>query len=115
MANKRRVRAKNYSSDTILFRNILGILLMAIGVLAGLSVAEDLLEGSVFLAIRHIVQGLGGTLCLGVPIFIVWGGAARAAVGVPENLSARVRASVAVFPVRSGHHQPRHQNPQRKR
>jgi DNA segregation ATPase FtsK/SpoIIIE, S-DNA-T family len=73
MANKRRIPAKNYSSDTILFRNILGILLMAMGVLAGAS-AVSLLQGSVFTAIRHIVQGLGGTLCLGVPIFIVWGG-----------------------------------------
>ena len=73
MANRRRNHANNFSSDTILFRNILGILLMAMGVLAGASTV-NLLQGSVFAAIRHIVQGLGGTLCFGVPIFIVWGG-----------------------------------------
>ena len=73
MANRRRSRAKNYTSDTILFRNILGILLIAIGVLAGAS-ALGLLQGSVFSAIRRIVQGVGGVLCLGVPLFIIWGG-----------------------------------------
>jgi len=73
MATRRRTHAKNYSSDTILFRNILGILLMAMGVLAGASTV-NLLQGSVFTAIRRIVQGLGGTLCLGVPLFIIWGG-----------------------------------------
>ena len=73
MAIRRRSRAKNYSSDTILFRNIFGVLVMAIGVLAGMS-ALNMLQGSVFLAARRIVQGLGGILCLGVPLFIIWGG-----------------------------------------
>jgi DNA segregation ATPase FtsK/SpoIIIE, S-DNA-T family len=74
MAIRRRVRPRNYSPDTILFRNIFGILIMAIGALAAVSVL-GLLQGSVFTAIRHIVQGLGGSLCLGFPIFVVWGGA----------------------------------------
>lgn len=89
MANKRRERAKNYSSDTILFRSILGILLMALGVLAGLSTL-NILRGSVFLAVRHIIQGLGGTLCLGVPLFIVWG-------GVIALLSAYRKTSLRAF------------------
>lgn len=73
MAGRRRARPRNYSPDTILFRNIFGILIMAIGALAAVSVL-GLLQGSVFAAIRRIVQGLGGMLCLGVPLFIVWGG-----------------------------------------
>ena len=73
MVSKRQARAKNFSSDTILFRSILGVLFIALGILAAIS-SLNLLQGSVFLAIRRIVQGLGGTLCLGVPIFIVWGG-----------------------------------------
>ncbi|MFH1880151.1 MAG: DNA translocase FtsK [Bacillota bacterium] len=89
MAIRKRARAKNYSSDTILFRNILGILLMAMGVLAGAS-ALSLLRGSVFLAIRHIVQGLGGSLCLGVPLFIIWG-------GLIVLLSAYRRTSVRAY------------------
>ena len=73
MAGRRRAHAKNYSSDSILFRNIFGMLIMGIGALAGIS-ALGLLEGSVFMSIRRIIQGLGGALCLVVPIFIVWGG-----------------------------------------
>ena len=73
MLNKRRSRAKNYSSDTILFRNIFGVLIMAIGGIAGVSVL-NIFQGTVFLSIRHIVQGLGGILCLGVPLFLLWGG-----------------------------------------
>ncbi|HPF87111.1 MAG TPA: DNA translocase FtsK [Candidatus Limiplasma sp.] len=73
MAKKRRSRAKNYTSDTILFRNTFGILIIAIGVFAGISVM-GLLKGNVFLSIRHFVQGLGGILCLGVPIYIIWSG-----------------------------------------
>lgn len=73
MAIKRRARAKNYSSDTILFRNIFGILVIAIGAVAGMS-ALGMLQGAVFVAVRRIVQGLGGILCLGVPLFIIWGG-----------------------------------------
>ena len=71
MLNKRRSRAKNYSSDTILFRNIFGVLIMAIGGIAGVS-ALNIFQGTVFLSIRHIVQGLGGILCLGVPLFLLW-------------------------------------------
>ncbi len=73
MAIRKRARAKNYSSDTILFRNIFGILVMAIGAVAGIS-ALGMIQGTVFLAVRRIVQGLGGILCLGVPLFIIWGG-----------------------------------------
>ncbi|MBN1778196.1 MAG: hypothetical protein JW811_08755, partial [Clostridiales bacterium] len=73
MAFRRRARAQNFSSDSLLFRNIFGILVIALGALAAVS-ALSLLKGGVFLSIRHIVQGLGGTLCLGVPLFIIWGG-----------------------------------------
>ena len=89
MASRRRVRAKNYSSDTILFRNIFGILLAALGVLAGVS-ALSLLQGSVFMAIRRIVQGLGGVLGLGVPLFIIWS-------GIIVLLSAYRQTSVRAF------------------
>ncbi|MBE0601235.1 MAG: hypothetical protein IH607_05555, partial [Firmicutes bacterium] len=89
MASRRRVRPKNYSPDTILFRNIFGILVMAIGVLAAVS-ALGILQGSVFTAIRRIVQGLGGSLCLGVPLFIVWG-------GLLVMLSAYRRTSLRAF------------------
>ncbi len=89
MASRRRVRPRNYSPDTILFRNIFGILIMAIGVLAAVSVL-GLLQGSVFTAIRRIVQGLGGMLCLGVPLFIVWG-------GLLVMLSAYRRTSVRAY------------------
>ncbi len=89
MISKRRVQAKNYSSDTILFRNIFGFLLIAIGALAGVS-ALGLFPGSVFLSIRHMVQGLGGILCLGVPIFIMWS-------GLIVLLSAYRKTSVRAF------------------
>ena len=89
MATRKRARARNYSSDTILFRNIFGILIMAIGVLAAVS-ALGIVQGSVFQAIRRIVQGLGGSLCLGVPLFIIWG-------GLLVMLSAYRRVSLRAF------------------
>lgn len=89
MAIRRRARAKNYSSDSILFRNILGILIVAIGLFAAAS-ALNLFSGSVFTSTRHIVQGVGGTLCLGVPLFIVWG-------GVLVMLSAYRRTSMRAY------------------
>ncbi len=89
MAARRRTRAKNYSSDTILFRNIFGILLMALGVLAAVS-SLNLVQGSVFMAICRIMQGLGGSMALGVPLFIIWG-------GLLVMLSAYRRISMRAF------------------
>ena len=89
MAIRRRARARNYSSDSILFRNILGILIIALGLFAAASTLR-LLDGSVFTSVRQIVQGLGGALCLGVPIFILWG-------GLLIMLSAYRRVSLRAF------------------
>ncbi len=74
MPYARRGRAKTYDSDSLLFRSILGVLLIAIGVLSLISIVGGV-SGAVFTAIKQGMQGLGGVMCPGIPLFFIWGGA----------------------------------------
>ncbi len=69
---KKRV-AREYSSESLMLRSVTGIVLIALGVLAFVAMLAGL-RGSAFDLVRQVLQGLGGALCLGVPIFLVWGG-----------------------------------------
>ncbi|MCE5342781.1 MAG: DUF87 domain-containing protein [Eubacteriales bacterium] len=67
-------------------RSVLGILLIANGLISLLSIVGGF-ESAVFDIVKSATQGLGGSLCLGIPVFLIWGGAL-------VTLSARRRAPV---------------------
>lgn len=69
---KKRV-AREYSSESLMLRSMMGIALIALGVLALLSMLAGL-RGSAFDMVRAVMRGMGGALCLGIPLFLIWGG-----------------------------------------
>lgn len=69
---KKRV-AREFSSESLMFRSVAGIILIALGVLALLPMVAGL-RGAAFDMVRGIMQGLGGGLCFGIPVFLIWGG-----------------------------------------
>ena len=73
MQKRKRSRAKAYDSDHLMFRSVMGILFIALGVLSVISVVGGV-QGTAFTMVKETLQGLGGSLCLGIPIFLVWGG-----------------------------------------
>ncbi len=89
MQRTKKGRAKTYNSDSLMIRSVTGILLIAIGILSLISVVGGV-SGSVFLIIKRATQGLGGALCLGIPILFIWGGALIA-------FSAQRRVPVRAF------------------
>lgn len=89
MASGKRGRAKTYDSDSLLYRSVLGILLIAIGALSLISIVGGI-KGAVFTIIRQVMQGLGGALCIGIPLFLIWGGALAA-------FSARRKAPLRAY------------------
>ncbi|MEA4927245.1 MAG: DNA translocase FtsK [Candidatus Limiplasma sp.] len=74
MNQTKRARAKTYDADHLMFRSILGVLLIGLGVLSVLSILGSV-QGVLFTMIRQALQGLGGAFCLGIPFFLLWGGA----------------------------------------
>ena len=68
-----RKKAQVYSPEALLLRTILGIVLLAVGVLAFVSLITEM-EGEVFKLVRPVVQGLAGGLCLLLPLFVAWAG-----------------------------------------
>ena len=66
-------KAPVYSSEALLLRTILGIVLIAVGGLALVSVVTDM-DSVIFQYTRPVVQGLAGGLCLLLPGFLVWAG-----------------------------------------
>ena len=73
MHKTKRGRAKTYDSDGLMFRSVMGVLLIALGVISTLSIVGGI-QGTIFTTIKRIMQGLGGGLCLGIPLFLVSGG-----------------------------------------
>ena len=65
--------AAQYESNTLAAFAAVGIVLIALGVLTLLSVVGGL-RGSFFDMIRRFMQGLGGGLCAGVSILLIWAG-----------------------------------------
>jgi len=65
--------AAQYESNTLAAYAAVGIVLIALGVLSLLSVVGGL-QGSVFGQIRTIMQGIGGGLCIGVSVLMIWAG-----------------------------------------
>lgn len=69
MANKK--TAKTYEPGTLALLACVGILLIALGVVTLLSVVGGL-QGAVFTQVKLVMQGLGGALCMGVSILLIW-------------------------------------------
>ena len=74
MQKGKRGRAKTYDSDSLMFRSVMGIILIALGILSVISIVGGI-EGAAFSLVKQAMQGLGGGLCLGIPLFLIWGGA----------------------------------------
>lgn len=64
---------KQYSTESLMLRSLLGIVLIALGVLSLLSLL-GLVRADAFTAIKRVTLGLGGSLSYGIPIFLIWGG-----------------------------------------
>ena len=78
-----------WSSDQLLVRYLLGLTLVALGVLIFLSVALSM-SGAVFAGTRQICYGLAGSLAFLLPFVPIWG-------GVLVILSTRVRPSLRAW------------------
>ncbi|MBQ8554493.1 MAG: DNA translocase FtsK [Clostridia bacterium] len=66
-------RVPAYSADSMAVCLILGLLLIALGVLIFLATAVGL-TGDVFLGLKQLARGLTGTLGLILPVIPIWGG-----------------------------------------
>ncbi len=93
MLKAKQGRAKTYDSDNLMMRSVIGILLIALGLLAGISIVGGI-QGAAFALIKEAMQGLGGSLCLGIPIFLIWGGGL---VAFSAHHRAPVRAILLLF------------------
>ena len=64
-------KAAQYNSNTLATFAVVGIILIALGVVSLLSVVGGL-KGSVFDWVKRLMQGLGGGLCVGVSVLWLW-------------------------------------------
>jgi len=64
-------KAAQYNSNTLAAFAVVGIVLIALGVVSLLSVVGGL-KGSVFDWVKWLMQGLGGGLCVGVSVLGLW-------------------------------------------
>ena len=64
-------KAAQYHSNTLAAFAVVGIVLIALGVVSLLSVVGGL-KGSVFDWVKWLMQGLGGGLCVGVSVLGLW-------------------------------------------
>lgn len=67
-------RAKTYDSGSLMFRSVTGVILISLGLVSAISVVGGI-QGAAFTLIKQTMVGLGGALCLGISLFLIWGGA----------------------------------------
>ncbi len=72
-SNKKGKRAPAYSSDTMAACLIVGLLLIALGVLIFLATALGM-EGDIFDGLRTVSRGMCGALAVGLSVIPAWGG-----------------------------------------
>ena len=70
---KSKKAAAQYESGTLAAFAVAGILLIALGVVSLLAVVGGL-KGTLFSMVKRVMQGLGGGLCLGVSVMLIWAG-----------------------------------------
>ena len=66
-------RPPAYSADSMAVRLVIGLMLIALGLLIFLSIAMSM-PGDVFTGVRQVSRGLAGGLAFLLPVFPVWGG-----------------------------------------
>jgi len=64
-------KAAQYESNTLAAFAVAGIVLIALGVVSLLAVVGGM-KGGFFSMIRQVMQGIGGGLCIGVSILLLW-------------------------------------------
>lgn len=64
-------KAAQYESNTLAAFAVAGIVLIALGVVSLLAVVGGM-KGGFFSLIRQVMQGIGGGLCIGVSILLLW-------------------------------------------
>ena len=69
--SSRKNNAAQYESGTLAAFAVIGMLLMAAGVVSLLAVVGGL-KGTFFTMVKRLMQGLGGGLCIGVSILLLW-------------------------------------------
>ena len=87
-SQKKKVQPQ-WSGDQLLVRYLVGLILIALGVLVFLSVALPL-SGAVLAGTRQLCYGLAGSLAFLLPAIPIWG-------GVLVILSTRVRPSLRAW------------------
>lgn len=76
MQRKQRGAAKAtpaHSSESLLFRSLVGIVLIALGVVSALALLAPA-QGNAFVVIRRVLHGVGGAPCIAIPVLLIWGG-----------------------------------------
>ena len=66
-------RPRAYSADSMAVRLVIGLMLIALGLLIFLSIAMNM-PGDVFAGVKQVSRGLAGGLAFLLPVFPVWGG-----------------------------------------
>ncbi len=69
--SSKKKRAAQYDSNTLAAVTAVGIVLIALGLLSLLAVVSGI-RGTVFTYIRTLMQGIGGGLCIGVSVLLIW-------------------------------------------
>lgn len=68
---KSKKRTAQYESGTLATYAVLGIVLVAMGVFTLISIVGGI-ENTIFTQVRFIMQGLGGGMCIGVSLLLIW-------------------------------------------
>ena len=69
--SSKKKNAAQYESNTLAAFAVVGIVLIAIGAVSLLAVVGGV-KGAFFDSVRRVMQGVGGGLCIGVSILILW-------------------------------------------
>ena len=66
-------RTPTYSADSMAVRLVVGLMLIALGLLISLSMVMNM-PGEVFASVKQVSQGLAGGLAFLLPVIPIWGG-----------------------------------------
>ena len=69
--SSKKKNAAQYESNTLAAFAVIGIVLIAVGAVSLLAVVGGV-KGAFFDSVRRVMQGVGGGLCIGVSILVLW-------------------------------------------
>lgn len=74
MANKQQNKRKKAVSPAVSrARRIAGVVLLSLGVLTVFAMASNV-QSAFFTTVKHVLQGLGGNLCVFISVLLIWAG-----------------------------------------